>query len=524
MPHVRRRAYDWGEWGSLSSALRQWVAEISKVMLNIGCGDRKLAGFVNIDVMPGADLRHDVTRGIPYSDSSVDLIFSEHFLEHLPQRDGLRFLRECRRVLRPGGVVRVAMPDLDDLVTRYGNADWQGDGDMFRLGFEWVDNRCEMLNIAMREWGHQWIYNEEELRRLGDLAGLVPRGRMKFGVSVVPELNELEHRAASKLIMEFRTRTAEQAERWPKVSILIPAYRAEFLRAAIESATQQKYPELEIVVCDDCPTQEVREIVERCQKGDTRIRYVRNDPPKGPLYNYAECFQRTNGEYVQFLNDDDVLGKGWIGQAAEILSQRPDVTVVTCGREHIDESDGVLRPFGAIAIARRACVIEGRSLIRFLSALGRNHIGEPSASMFRRNDVASVNPHLMSVGGMTVRGLGDYCMWATLLSKGDLAFVTSSRCKIRVHPNQWQQNEQQKSLSKGAWRVMRQHVARLGLYKGVLGRDRWPNPWLVMRGYRWKSMEDVAPWRMGLARFSHLLDFSRRIVHSAATELKRSSP
>ncbi|GLW61713.1 hypothetical protein Hthe01_20620 [Hydrogenophilus thermoluteolus] len=80
-----------------------------KIYLNITYGlSNKLPGFININSEPSADVQWDVTQGLPFKDSSIDGIYSERFVEHLSQQQIFAFLRECRRVLRPGGVLRLA--------------------------------------------------------------------------------------------------------------------------------------------------------------------------------------------------------------------------------------------------------------------------------------------------------------------------------------------------------------------------------------------------------------------------------
>lgn len=67
-----------------------------------------------------ANLRlHDLTRGLPYADASVDLIYHSHFLEHLDRDAAVVLLREVRRVLVPGGLQRVVVPDLEPLCRAY---------------------------------------------------------------------------------------------------------------------------------------------------------------------------------------------------------------------------------------------------------------------------------------------------------------------------------------------------------------------------------------------------------------------
>jgi SAM-dependent methyltransferase len=94
--------------------------------LNLGCGNERLAGFVNVDLLdgPAVDVVADVSRVLPFEDSAAEMIYASHVLEHLPHSAVPRVLCEWRRVLRDGGIILVAVPDLDAiarlLVTRPG--------------------------------------------------------------------------------------------------------------------------------------------------------------------------------------------------------------------------------------------------------------------------------------------------------------------------------------------------------------------------------------------------------------------
>jgi len=81
------------------------------IKLNLGCGDDKREGYVNIDLYnANADLQCDVA-GLPYNDNTVDEIFSSHVIEHFDWRAGWEVLREWYRVLKPGGVLKIETPD-----------------------------------------------------------------------------------------------------------------------------------------------------------------------------------------------------------------------------------------------------------------------------------------------------------------------------------------------------------------------------------------------------------------------------
>lgn len=89
--------------------------------LNIGCGDHFHPDWCNLDVRSQnpAVIEFDVRRGLPFNDDSFDVVYHSHVLEHLTAADGERLMQECRRVLRPGGVLRVVVPDLETIAALY---------------------------------------------------------------------------------------------------------------------------------------------------------------------------------------------------------------------------------------------------------------------------------------------------------------------------------------------------------------------------------------------------------------------
>lgn len=91
-------------------------------LLNIGCGATYHPEWVNIDVEPVSKevLRHDVTTTpLPFEDSCFDACYCSHVLEHLSGDDAKHLLSEIYRVLKPGGVIRIVVPDLEGVVRVY---------------------------------------------------------------------------------------------------------------------------------------------------------------------------------------------------------------------------------------------------------------------------------------------------------------------------------------------------------------------------------------------------------------------
>src|SRR3954469_12089756 len=92
--------------------VRELLASGAPIRLHLGSGGHPIEGWVNIDVLGmEPDLYWDLRSGIPFPDGSAAAVFLEHVAEHFPLADVLDMLEECRRVLAPGGVIRLGVPD-----------------------------------------------------------------------------------------------------------------------------------------------------------------------------------------------------------------------------------------------------------------------------------------------------------------------------------------------------------------------------------------------------------------------------
>jgi len=89
--------------------------------LNLGCGGRFHPDWENLDFAPvsAAVRAYDLQKGIPFPDGTFDVVYHSHVLEHFPKQFAPSFLRECHRVLKSGGVIRVAIPDLETIARIY---------------------------------------------------------------------------------------------------------------------------------------------------------------------------------------------------------------------------------------------------------------------------------------------------------------------------------------------------------------------------------------------------------------------
>ncbi|MGI5215090.1 class I SAM-dependent methyltransferase [Plantactinospora sp. CA-290183] len=194
-----RWALTGAEFGTLRTRHHQGLA-VDTVTLH--AGDRRTEPGVLYRVDDtGYFLPVDVTGPLPFGDGTLDWAYAEHLIEHLRLGQAIDWLREVRRVLRPGGVLRLTTPDL----SRYTQAHADPAGPFFaehRSRIDAVvpavtpmpDRPAFMLNQLFYQFGHRWIYDEQELRYALEQAGFVrdTTSRCAFRSGRDPHLSALD--------------------------------------------------------------------------------------------------------------------------------------------------------------------------------------------------------------------------------------------------------------------------------------------------------------------------------------------
>lgn|SRR5574341_58088 len=126
--------------------------------LNLGAGEWRPPGWTSVDLNGEADVRHDLSmRPWPFESESAEQVLASHILEHFDRAAGVHFLAECRRVLRPNGLLHLAVPDMDLFIDCRNAADWASVGD-----YRWR-NLDDLLgggeNEPRPEQRHRHMYN-----------------------------------------------------------------------------------------------------------------------------------------------------------------------------------------------------------------------------------------------------------------------------------------------------------------------------------------------------------------------------
>lgn len=152
-----------------------------KVRINLGCGENILDGWENHD----ADV--DISKRLPYPDDHADFIFCEHCVEHIPYPDAVAFFKECHRVLKPGGTVRITVPSIEQVYKNSGPAYWK-----FATKFGNENSlRGAMANIMFKH-GHQTCWTRALLEASLFYAGFDEPVHCETHKSQHPDLNGVE--------------------------------------------------------------------------------------------------------------------------------------------------------------------------------------------------------------------------------------------------------------------------------------------------------------------------------------------
>lgn len=153
--------------------------------LHIGCGGNALEGWLNVDISrENKDVVYmDAAKPFPIPDNTFDYVFSEHVFEHLNIHGQLNYLYEARRILKPGGVIRIATPNIERIIGLFKKGRNEVENDYLNWNYTTFlkdvnlilkdinHKEVYVVNNFFRDWGHQLIHSPESINHLIELTG-----------------------------------------------------------------------------------------------------------------------------------------------------------------------------------------------------------------------------------------------------------------------------------------------------------------------------------------------------------------
>jgi len=193
-------------FGKTDRRLIQQYLNTHKVKkLQIGAGTNLREDWLNTNYFPWRKevLHLDASAPFPIANDTFDYIFSEHMIEHISYPQGLSMLKESFRVLQAGGRIRISTPDIQFLFDLYLQEHNSTQSEYHQWMINWMQEReaaaapyahpIFIINNFVRDWGHQFIYDEQSLKFALEQAGFTAVKRCQIQESEDPVLTKLEH-------------------------------------------------------------------------------------------------------------------------------------------------------------------------------------------------------------------------------------------------------------------------------------------------------------------------------------------
>jgi glycosyltransferase involved in cell wall biosynthesis len=237
----------------------------------------------------------------------------------------------------------------------------------------------------------------------------------------------------------------------PRVSVCIDAYNyADFLPRAIESALTQTFRDVEVIIVDDCSTDNSHEVACHHARQDDRIRVHKNPANLGMVRNRNACLKLAQGEFVKFVHADDYFSTpDALGKMVARMDANPVASLAACAMNFVN-GDGRLQGRSPEYFSGQRSLTGTTVITRCLSEQ-KNLIGGPSATLFRRR--------------LAMRGFdesyfhaADLEMWFHLLEQGGFEYVDEPLIAYRWHARM------QTEKDRGTLSQANDHRKRLATY------------------------------------------------------------
>lgn len=233
----------------------------------------------------------------------------------------------------------------------------------------------------------------------------------------------------------------------PKVSVIVPNYNhAPFLKQRLDSIFNQTFQDFEVIILDDCSTDNSKDIIEQYRYNSKASHIVYNETNSGsPFKQWAKGFELAQGEYIWIAESDDWAEPNFLKTSVNNIEQNSSASLVFCDSifEYQDHTD--LNP----AFHENKSIL-GKDFIKSYLFL-TNCIYNASCVLFRKDSLLFHNKEFA-----TYQALGDWLFWLSICEKGSVIYVKNPLNHFRMHNS----NTTSKKISSGI-----SNTENLQLYK-----------------------------------------------------------
>ncbi len=221
------------------------------------------------------------------------------------------------------------------------------------------------------------------------------------------------------------------------ISVCIPTYNgSKYLKECLQSVQEQTYTDFEIIVCDDCSTDNTFEIVKNFQEKDSRIKLTVNKNNLGLVGNWNHCIELANGEWIKFVFQDDLMYNTCLQEMIQATNNHTQMVV--CEREFLFENNISAEIRRIYNDTPRMYQLVGTSEVTHISAkhlsslivnnFPSNFIGEPTSIMFRKPIIKKIGLFSSKIAQLCDL---EYCLRIGVLD--GFIYLSNKLVNFRVH-------------------------------------------------------------------------------------------
>ena len=306
----------------------------------------------------------------------------------------------------------------------------------------------ELIATSLKEYEEKAVRLAKKTAELSTLKSKMIENKLSGPVFDIAQLvnnleNQFQHLVDELLVtsqpsLKKRVSKGLGNSKLPLVSILIPTHnRPDYSELALKSALAQDYDNIEVIVSDNSDDELTRERIAPYLKEYPYIYYSRVPGFTAPD-NFTNCFNLSQGEYINYLMDDDLFHPEKIRKMMSYMLTQANVGLVTSFRQLIDGDGKYMSQIpGTERLFDSETLIGGISLGEMILTKGSNMVGEPTTALFRNSDIKEVFGKFHDKEYVV---LSDVATWLSILSSKDCVYLPEPLSFFRIHGGQDQRN------------------------------------------------------------------------------------